>query len=777
MSNPDYRIQNGSLRLRIARYFDAFRPNIATKLIGFIGIVLILCISTWSYFNIKYYKEKLMEGVMAGADKLTNTIRLGAHYAMMTNSRDDINQIINNVSRQKDISNIRIYNKKGQIKFSNTLAEQDSYTDIGADSCNICHRADPPLVNPDLKDRVRIISSPDEDTRLLSIVTPILNEPACSQNACHYHDPDNRVLGSLDLVISLDETERAIVRFEQGIIVVAFSSLLLMSAGIVVIVSRFLNSPIKKLISSIRFLEKGNYDVKTDIDRTDEIGELAAAFDNMRREIFKKELELKFQRDEYQELFERAPCIITVQDRDYRIIRCNRAFSELFGGGVGDYCYRSYKGRDERCPGCPVEETFKDGEPHYSEEMVYSKEESQSLHWIVKTVPIREATGEISAVMEMCLDISYNKMLEKELASSVQKYYAIFNNIPNSVFVLDIEELKIKDCNESAAMVYGFHKKELLNRSFLNLFANDDQQHYSFKIRTSRTLHTVRQLHKSGRVIFTAVRISPSEYEGKKVLLVTTSDITERLEVEQKIGQASKMSTLGEMATGVAHELNQPLSVIKTASNFLMKKIRRNEEIDKKILLTMASEIDGHVDRATKIMNHMRQFGRKSDMTLEKIQVNEVLRRAFEFFSSQLKLREIEVVWDIDENLPVVLGDANRLEQVFVNLLINARDAIEEKCAAGTCEKGDRRITLETRVEESSIEFELRDTGKGIPKANLDKVFEPFFTTKQVGKGTGLGLYISYGIIRDLGGSIRAESVEGEGAAFIITLPIPDREI
>jgi histidine kinase len=227
------------------------------------------------------------------------------------------------------------------------------------------------------------------------------------------------------------------------------------------------------------------------------------------------------------------------------------------------------------------------------------------------------------------------------------------------------------------------------------------------------------------------------------------------------------------MATGVAHELNQPLTVIKTASNFLMKKIRKAERVDDEVLFTMASEIDGHVDRATKIMNHMREFGRKSDMRLDKVQVNEVLRRAFEFFSQQLKLRGIEVTWNLEEDLPMVMGDAGRLEQVFINLLLNARDAVEEKCSQKSCERSDKQIILKTKTEGRDVVLEVSDSGKGIPEALLDKIFEPFFTTKQVGKGTGLGLSISYGIIQDCDGTIRAVSKEGEGATFIITFPIP----
>jgi histidine kinase len=225
------------------------------------------------------------------------------------------------------------------------------------------------------------------------------------------------------------------------------------------------------------------------------------------------------------------------------------------------------------------------------------------------------------------------------------------------------------------------------------------------------------------------------------------------------------------MATGVAHELNQPLSVIKTASSFFMKKVNKGEPIEDDILFTMSEEIDSHVDRATKIINHMRQFGRKSEHELDKIQLNDLLERTFEIFSQQLKVRGIEVIWDLEENLPWILADVDRLEQVFINLLINARDAIEEKGQASASRKEDKRITLRTRSQADRVIVEIHDTGPGIPKTILEKIFEPFFTTKEIGKGTGLGLSISYRIVQNFGGRIQAVSDEGRGASFYITFP------
>jgi len=745
------------------------RSSLVLKLILSVGATLLITISTWSYFSIAYQKKNLQEEVVSQTERLSNTIKLGTHYAMMLNSRDEINQIINNIARLKEVQSIRIYNKDGAIKFSNHAREVDQITNIRSEACHICHHTDPPQVEVGLAERMRHLSA-DNGERLLGIISPIHNEPGCSTQACHFHPADKKVLGALDVVVTLEETEKEIRFMEKGVIGLAGIAFLVTSAIIFVFVLYFVNRPIRKLIAGTEAISKGDYSSSLEVVRRDELGQLAAAMNLMSREIAQKQAEINAQRDEYENLFNMVPCIITVQDRNYRLVGYNREFASLFDPRPGDFCYHAYKGRTSKCVNCPVEKTFIDGQSHYSEETGISKEGTPT-YWLVKTSPVRNEKGEIVAAMEVNLDITHLKELEKMLERSEKKYHEIFNSIPNPVFVLDAESLEIRDCNDAVRAVYGYDRSEILRRCFVELFPQEEQPRYVAKVMRSSVIHQARQIHKDGRTLFVDMWISPAEYPGRKALLVTTSDITKRLEAEQQLIQASKMATLGEMATGVAHELNQPLAVIKTASRFFLKKVKNNEPIQASVMSTMAEEIDSHVDRASRIINHMREFGRKTDRKLDSISINAVLRKTSEIFSQQLKARGIEVVWDLEDSLPSVHADANRLEQVFINLLINARDAIEEKVAAHPHLKGEKKIFLISRRQERMVQVEVRDSGKGIPSSIIDKIFEPFFTTKEVGKGTGLGLSISYQIVQDFNGTIRAQSREEEGAAFIISFP------
>ncbi len=748
------------------------KHSLVSKLIMVVGMTVILSISAWAYFNINNLKAQNMKTLLETTDRLTNSIKLGTHYAMMLNSRDDINQIINNIATQPGIENIRIYNKDGQIKFTNHPLEIDELSDIKAVACDICHKADPPLSQISLQERTRFFFSPN-GYRLLGIVQPICNEPGCS--VCHFHPKEQKVLGTLDVVVSLEQTDQQILKIEKGVIKLAVSTILITSVIIFFFILHFVKKPIRKLIDGTRNIAQGRYDESDmDIGNEYEIGLLGDAIKQMGQEIDRNQAELKKQKNEYQDLFEKAPCMISVQDKEYKLIRYNSGFKERFNPKPGSRCYHAYKGLDERCEDCPVEKTFKDGKSHYGEADSIDKD-GEKNHWIFITAPVKDAGGNVIAAMEMSIDITRSRRLEKYLKQSEAKYQAIFNNISNPVFVIDQDTFKILDCNIKALEVYQFSKPIMLKKSFFDFFVEDEKARLTERVRSEFEISKVKHKINKDRIIDVDMWVSPSEYSEEQVFLVTINDITQRLEVEQHLIHAGKMATLGEMSTGIAHELNQPLSVIKSSSSFCLKKINKNETISQEIFQKLVSKIDSNVDRAERIINHMRQFARKSDIKLVSTRINDVLQRTFEMFNHQLKIRGIDVVWDKNDDLPDIMADPDRLEQVFINLIINARDAIEEKWATQQeTSHENEQITIRTNAGDDLVTIEIQDTGKGIQKGIEDRLFEPFFTTKEVGKGTGLGLSISYGIIKDCGGAIRIRQGRERGAVFVITFPVPE---
>lgn len=253
-------------------------------------------------------------------------------------------------------------------------------------------------------------------------------------------------------------------------------------------------------------------------------------------------------------------------------------------------------------------------------------------------------------------------------------------------------------------------------------------------------------------------------------------------EKDTQLVQSGKLATLGEMATGIAHEINQPLGSISLMAQGLLMARERSKLSDELLTEKLGSIID-QIDRINKIITHLRAFGRQPSDSNYEVIVNNPLMDVFKLIGQQLKNRNITIETYLTEDMPPVLADNNKLEQVFLNIISNARDALEEyeqlidkmkKNATPPiwANSWSKRITLRTYARDRHVFIEIADNAGGIPKSIINKIFGPFFTTKEVGKGTGLGLSISYGIIKDFGGTIEVESEENAGSKFIVKLPI-----
>jgi len=237
----------------------------------------------------------------------------------------------------------------------------------------------------------------------------------------------------------------------------------------------------------------------------------------------------------------------------------------------------------------------------------------------------------------------------------------------------------------------------------------------------------------------------------------------ERKEAAAQIIQTSKLATLGEMATSVAHELNQPLNVIRMAAGNSRRKISKGTA-DPTYLSDKLKRIEEQTARAAAIIDHMRMFGREAKEQPTSIDPRNVVTNALDLMGEQLRLADIEVVTELPENCAFIVGHTIQMEQVILNLLTNARDALAES-------DGESKITLRVFEGSKDVHITAEDTGGGIPAEILPRIFEPFYTTKEMGKGTGLGLSVSYGIVRDMNGTIVATNIDN-GARFEVTLPI-----
>ncbi len=232
---------------------------------------------------------------------------------------------------------------------------------------------------------------------------------------------------------------------------------------------------------------------------------------------------------------------------------------------------------------------------------------------------------------------------------------------------------------------------------------------------------------------------------------------------QEQLVQAGKLATLGELTTGIAHELNNPLNNIGLFLGNVIDLVELGHADKERILGDLRNAVQ-QVNKGAEIISHLRTFGRAAAVSRERVRLKQVIERALTLVQEQLRLREIEVQLDLGPEEVVVVGSPIQLEQVFINLLTNARDAI-----AGSTHKA---IAITCTVASDRVAVTVRDTGPGIPAGLEQRIFDPFFTTKEVGTGTGLGLSITYGIIQDHQGTISVDSCPGEGATFLIELPL-----
>ncbi len=345
-----------------------------------------------------------------------------------------------------------------------------------------------------------------------------------------------------------------------------------------------------------------------------------------------------------------------------------------------------------------------------------------------------------------------------------------------------LEERVRKGEERRRAMIHIMDDMNTLNKkladqrkAMLHILADYEQDRSRLAQQAERSenarralLHILQDVHQSNQRLENS-RKAMIHIMGD--LSETTAEMQRReqelREKQEQLIQAGKLATLGELTTGVAHELNNPLNNIGLFIGNVIDLLAFGD-VDKERMLNELRLAMQQVYKATEIISHLRTFGRAAAVSREPIEVNPVIERALALMQEQLRLRQVEVALDLCPASPVVIGNAIQLEQVFINLLTNARDAMAD---------APRKVlSISCKVEKGMVNLAFGDTGTGIPEGLEQRIFDPFFTTKEVGQGTGLGLSITYGIIQDHQGTIWVENHPGRGATFFIQLPLGEAE-
>jgi PAS domain S-box-containing protein len=407
--------------------------------------------------------------------------------------------------------------------------------------------------------------------------------------------------------------------------------------------------------------------------------------------------------------------------------------------------------------GSPTERIRKDGTRIFTENSAF---------------PLRTESGKIIGFRGVARDVTERVRMEESLKDSEEKFRTLAEESPNMIFINKMGPLMY--ANMKCEEIMGYKRKELYSRDFdfLTLIAPEFRERikasFGHHVRglESETLEYAL-LNKEGKRIDAILATKLITYEGEPAILGTVTDITERKraeeerrQLEQKAQFASRLASVGELASGVAHEINNPLTGVIGYAHLLLTRKDMPQDIRHDL-----DTINEGAQRVAGIVRKLLTFAGQQKPEQRFANINEIISTTLDLRAYELASNNIRVAFQSARDLPMTIVDPGQLQQVFLNLIINAET--EMKLAHG---RG--KLSIKTEHIGNKIRISFKDNGPGIAKENLEKIFNPFFTTREVGQGTGLGLNLCHGIITEHKGRIWAESRLGRGATFFVELPI-----
>jgi len=454
---------------------------------------------------------------------------------------------------------------------------------------------------------------------------------------------------------------------------------------------------------------------------------------------------------------------VVVTGTDRRILTVNRAAAELFGRPLEDL------------PGTAVNElVIAEERPHVEEREQRARggEEQRYETKIIRldgverdvavsTTPL-EMDGELVGTVAMLRDITDQKRAHDTLARSEARYRNLVESASDEIVTFDASG-RFTTVNHAGELLSGYRREELIGQWFAPMLPDDELPkvlgHFQ-KALAGETGQYETTFYRKDREIRT-ISVTYSTPQRDEEVLCLIRDVTDQKMLQEQLIQSEKMSAIGQLVSGVAHELNNPLAGISAFAQLLLTEKRFPPD-----QRTAAEMIYAEARRASRIVQNLLTFARQHKPERTSTSLNQVLDDALELRGYELRVRGIEVVRDYDEDLPETMADAHQLQQVFLNLITNAEQAMEKR------QGNTQRLLVSTRRAGNVIRIEVEDSGPGIPPNLLERIFNPFFTTKPTGSGTGLGLSISLGIVREHEGKIWAENSPTGGAHFTIELPL-----
>ncbi|NOR13140.1 MAG: PAS domain S-box protein [Candidatus Aminicenantes bacterium] len=477
--------------------------------------------------------------------------------------------------------------------------------------------------------------------------------------------------------------------------------------------------------------------------------------------------------------------ILTI-DKNRRITSFNHSAEEITGFKREEVLNKDCRSilKSDNCErACPLEEVMETGKPIFNYEIAITTKTGDKVPVNITTSPLRSSDNKIIGAVENFRDLTKHKGLWGKLREERNKAQQ-YLNIAGVIIVAINKEGIITLINKRGCDVLGYTEDELIGKDWYNLCVPQkyrEERKRDFEDLMAGYYKNVEDyentiLTKSGKEPIIAWHNTLIRDDDGHIIgtLSSGADITKRKQTEEELIRSEKMSSLGQLAASVVHEVNNPLAGIMIYVKLFLKKFDsgtlQSEGTDEQ-LLKMQKELE----RTTRIIRNLLDFARQSEPTMAPVEINRAVEAALLLVGNQISLENINLDKKLNPELPLVLADFDKIQQVLINIMLNATQAMPD---GGT-------LTIATYVAEgvqigdetkNTVRIDIRDTGVGIPKENLGKLFTPFFTTKEKGKGVGLGLSVVHGIIEKHDGKIDVTSKPDEGTTFSIYLEVWDEK-
>lgn len=492
----------------------------------------------------------------------------------------------------------------------------------------------------------------------------------------------------------------------------------------------------------------------------------------------KYERDLKDSEERLRNLFERVRHGLFISSKEGKFLDCNQALVEMLNYSSKEECLNIdlpenlYVNPDDRKV---FQETIERDGYVRDMEVEFRKKDGSKITVLLTGYPIRDARGDIMGYQGINLDITERKRIEEELRETNEFFRNLIERSVDGIIATDMKG-NIFIFNKGAEELTGYSVSKVVGKLHItDLYPKGMAKQVMEKLRSSEyggvgklTPIPLTILNRAGDQV--PIQLSAAliyDRSGQEVATVGIfTDLRPRLKMEKRLEEthlqlvsSEKMASLGKLAAGIAHEINNPLGGILIYSSLLMEDLPPDDPKRPDL-----ERIVQETGRCKEIVKSLLEFARQTEPKREPVDINRAITDGLFFLENQALFHNIRITKRLDPSLPLIIGNAGPLKQVFTNIIINAAEAIH-----GT---GELTITTFSSPNRNSVFVEFTDTGEGIPEENLSRIFEPFFTTKDVGKGTGLGLATSYGIVESHGGKIDVKSKVGKGTTFTIELPV-----